>query len=285
MGQTIMNKKDTIVTILCVAVVLLLLGAVGAGGREQSKRIVCMTNVRKLMTAWHNYADDNDDKLVNGQAGFNVDGEKNWIGKCWDQFQIPGGERMAPEAQASAIKDGALWPYVGELGLYACPNGEHNDKVTYIIMDGMNGRPRTGTSSNGQPRVGPDGSYLWVKKRTQITKPASRIAFIDLGWPVPDSFAVHWQTSTYRWWDNPPSRHNGGTVLSFADGHVVHHKWTGAETIRWGQEHANYYGGQVYPQTDAGMEDLHFIRNGCWGQTHPSFPWMPAAGEPEPYGG
>lgn len=143
--------------------------------------------------------------------------------------------------------------------------------LTYNIMDGVNGRPRAGTSNNGVPAMGPNGRKLWVKNRSDIFNPAERLVFIDEGWATPDSFAVHWN-SNFTWWDTAPVRHGDGTIVSFADGHVDYHKWKGLATVKWGREHLDWHQGGLQPQTEDEWDDLLFIHNGCWGQTHPSFP-------------
>ena len=66
--------------------------------------------------------------------------------------------------------------------------------------------------------------------------------------------------------------YGAGTVVSFADGRVDYHKWKGTATISWGRDHTDYHAGGLAPQTKEEKKDLLFIHNGCWGQTHPSFP-------------
>lgn len=287
--KPLIGGKDTLAAGLCMVLLLALLGAVGTGGRERAKRIVCMMNVRHLTGAWLNYANDNDDRLVNAQAGGDLPGQKAWVGRCWaDPYNMPcpPAVRWPISQQIQSIKSGALWGHTGETRLYACPDGVFGEMVTSAIMDGVNGMPRAGTSTTW-PNVGPDGSLLQVTKWTQIARPAVRLVFIDQGYATPSSFAVYWDSSSHGWWDGPPTRHNGGTVVSFADGHVTYHKWKGRVTVLYGNQYADYRGpglrsGDVFgawgPEE---WEDLHFVHNGCWGQTHPSFPWQPGGSQPD----
>ncbi len=290
-SRTGIDKKNIAVAVPCIVVILATLGAVGTGGRQRAKRIVCMMNVQRLTAAWLNYASDNDDKLVNGEAGISYTlphhpGENAWVGRCWGELYNqprPPGVPWPIESQIQSIKGGALWGHTGETRIYACPDGEPGEMLTYNIMDGANGRAVSGTYNPKvyTPKAGPDGSLLWVKKWTQIARPASRLVFIDEGYATPDSFAVHWENQYGWWWDDPPAGHNGGTVVSFADGHVADHKWKGRITVLFGLKYADYKGPNLGPTSQFGLwssaewEDLYFVHNGCWGQTHPDFPWRP----------
>jgi len=280
MTKPLIGRKDTLAAGLCTVLLLALLGAVGTGGRERAKRVVCMMNVQRLTAAWLSYATDNDDRLVNGAAGIGYmpthAGEKFWVGRCWAEpynWPCPPAVQWPVAEQILSIKNGALWSHTGETKVYACPGGRFGEMVTYAIMDGVNGLARAGTYSGTAPREGPDGSLLWVKKWTQIARSGERLVFIDQGYATPDSFAVYWD-SQYKWWDDPPTRHNGGTVVSFADGHVADHKWKGRVTASYGSV-VSWKPPLPQPWSSGDWEDLHFVHNGCWGQTHPSFPWRP----------
>ena len=64
--QAGLTRIDVAVALACVALVLAQAGVINAGGRERSKREVCMANLRTLTAAWQVYADDNAGKIVNG---------------------------------------------------------------------------------------------------------------------------------------------------------------------------------------------------------------------------
>jgi prepilin-type N-terminal cleavage/methylation domain-containing protein len=268
---------ELLVVIAVIAVLMAILMPALSRAREQGQRAVCMSTLKQLTLCWIMYADDNDDKLVSGDAGFdNSSGhanEKAWVGQCWDQYNVKGGTRRTRTQQTAAIKSGAFWigKYVTDLGAFACPTGIRDEMLTYNLFDGVNGRPRDGTWNGSTGSKGPNGNKLWVKKRGEIADPASRLAFIDEGWATPDSYAVHWN-STFTWWDQPVVRHGDGTIVSFAEGHVEYKKWKGSTTVKWGRDHPDYMQGGCTPVSDEDWDDYRFIHNGCWGQTHPSFP-------------
>jgi prepilin-type processing-associated H-X9-DG protein len=271
-----LTTKDTAVVLSCIIFLFATLGAVGSVGRERAKRTVCLSNLKQLTAAWNLYTDENNDRIVNGEAYLDPigppaapvptsgihKGERYWTGNdCASNFML--GEQRPQYIQIQAIRAGALYPYCGTEKLYRCPAGIRGQMRTYSIADSMNGMPREGTiSGNVGVRVG--NTVLWVKKRSEITipPPASRTVFIDVGRILPDSYAVHYLWP--RWWDPPPVRHNDGATLSFADGHTEYWKWKGRDTIAAGKMTNPMH--QFQPVTAAGREDLQRMQKAVWGR-------------------
>jgi prepilin-type N-terminal cleavage/methylation domain-containing protein/prepilin-type processing-associated H-X9-DG protein len=268
---------ELLVVIAVIAILMAILMPALQRAREQGQRAVCLNTLKQLSYAWLMYADDNDDRIVNGETGIAPSGyhanEPFWCGQCWDQYSSPGGHRLTRDQQSTAIRAGVFWQgkYINDLGAFACPTGMKDEMLTYNPFDGVNGLPRDGTYSGNIGLKGPNGKKLWVKKTNEIGQPATRLVFIDEGWATPDSFAVHWN-STWQWWDQPVVRHGDGTNVSFADGHVEYHKWKGMTTVKWGRDHNGWMASGCAPVSDEDWDDYRFIHNGCWGQTHPSFP-------------
>jgi len=181
---------EFLVVIAVIAVLMAILMPALQRAREQGQRAVCMNTLKQLNLCWILYADDNDDRLVNGEAGIkpwsgNHINERYWVGKCWDQYNVKGGTRLPRATQIANIQDGIFWigKYVNDLGAFACPPGQRLDLLTYHIFDGVNGLPRDGTYSSGTGLKGPNGKKLWVKKRGEIADPSHRLVYIDEGWP------------------------------------------------------------------------------------------------------
>ncbi|NIP25460.1 MAG: hypothetical protein GWN67_23260 [Phycisphaerae bacterium] len=275
--KTALTKKDIMILLVCLIFLVINVGAISNGGRMRAKRLLCLTNLKQLTLAWAQFANDNDGFIVNGaplgstacQAYTPTSGdhanETPWVGRDWGYFYNPGQPTLK-ECQASAIRDGALWPYSQELQLYHCPTGYPTDIRSYGIIDGMNGLRRSGTVAG----------VHWIKHMEQIVNPGERIVFIDEGWVTPDSFAVVFNQAL--WWDDPPVRHGEGTAQSFADGHSVWHRWKGRWTVEYGLatygiHPQNFYppgtplpDGTMVPATSADYEDLYWIQRGCWGE-------------------
>jgi prepilin-type processing-associated H-X9-DG protein len=203
------------------------------------------------------YADENDDKIVNGMAGKNreeggVVTEKAWTGRDWaDGYE--DGAQLPEQRQEQAIRDGALFKYIVGVTSYRCPSGLPGQMRTYSIVDSMNGVPRPQTQEDN----------VWINKRAQIPKPTRRLVFIDVGRATPESFAVHYDRE--QWWAQPPVRHGKGTSVSFADGRSDYWEWKAGETVKLGKT-ANSFDINIVPETHDGKEDLHRLQEAAWGK-------------------
>lgn len=272
-----LTKKDIFIILVCLIFLVINVGAISSGGRRRAKRTLCLTNLKQLTLAWTQFADDNGGFIVNGaplgstacQAYTPTYGdhanETPWVGRDWGYIYYPGQPTLK-ECQASAIRDGALWPYCQELKLYHCPTGYAGEIRSYAIVDGMNGLRRSGTVAG----------VHWIKNMTQILEPGERIVFIDEGWVTPDSFAVNFNSAL--WWEDPPVRHGDGTAQSFADGHSEWHRWKGRWTVAYGLATFGIHPQSLYPPgtplpdgttvpaTSADYEDLYWLQRGCWGK-------------------
>jgi prepilin-type N-terminal cleavage/methylation domain-containing protein/prepilin-type processing-associated H-X9-DG protein len=257
---------ELLVVIAIIAVLMAILMPALKRAKEQGQRAVCIGNMKQLGLAWMLYCDDNDDRIVNGApqgtvgraiapTSGNHQNEVPWVGNCVASDYGSGGQ-LDERSQKQAITEGALWSYVKEFGLYACPTGIRGELLTYAAMDGVNGLPRSGTTNRRS---------CWLKKRTDIRgSHALRLVYIDEGWVTPDSFATHFDQA--NWWDDPPVRHGDGTNVTYADGHAEYHKWKGIDTIKVGRDRVRGHPGNHYPpESDAGHEDLIFVQKGCWG--------------------
>lgn len=229
---------------LLIAILIPILGKV----REQGRRTVCLGNLKSLGFAWIMYANDNNQKIVSGNAG----NEGGWVGKAYhDNFA--SGALLPIEEQKIGIRAGTLWYYIKEEKLYRCPTGLKNSLVTYAVLDAMNGC--TGRRDEGSP---------FVKNMMDIKQTSERLVFIDEGWLTPDSFAVYYVQKV--WWDSPPIRHGNGVTFSYADGSVGYYKWMGSDTIAHGKASLKNHVRDIAPKTTNGMIDLQFIQKSCWGK-------------------
>lgn len=272
---------ELLVVIAIIAVLMAILFPALNRAREQGRRAVCLNNLKQLALAWIMYADENDDKIVNGEAAGSSNGmastptsgihrhEQWWVGgDCASGYMA--GDQLAMEVQIRAIQNGALYPYTKKETLYRCPTGVRGEMRTYSIGDSMNGLRRDGTySGNVGARVGK--TVLWIKNRTELVSPgpAYRLVFLDEGRITPDSYATHYLNQ--RWWDPPFVRHGDGTNVAFADGHSAYWKYKGKKTLETGKLAAvsglnasNLH--QMQPESPEDYEDLYQMQKAIWGR-------------------
>jgi len=188
-----MNKRrgftliELLVVIAIIAVLMAILMPTLNKAREHGKRAACLSNVKQLGLAWALYADDNDNKIVNGCTGVAGEGnvpidEDGWV--HWAGYT----DETSEAEQIKAIKDGALFPFVNSERLYKCPTGLRGEMRTYAIVDSMNGWP-------SGPRI---------KNRMDIRRPSERVVFIDEGWVTFASWSVPYDSHSEYWkWKDP----------------------------------------------------------------------------------
>jgi prepilin-type N-terminal cleavage/methylation domain-containing protein/prepilin-type processing-associated H-X9-DG protein len=275
---------ELLVVISIIAGLLAILIPALRGVREQGRRAVCLSNLRQLTMAWLVYADENDGRLVDGNAfhqhtrsnGRRLEG---WLGRA---FLFPESRE---EVEGNPDK-GALWPYVGNIDVYRCANGRAGHFATYSIVSGANGAGMEGTSTDHNPELTSIGvrvgrTVLRLNRLTDITSPGAgqRAVFVDHG-ETTSAFYVHYLYPTWHQASGPPIHHRGGATLSMADGHAEYWKWKGAETVSIPRTFVPAPNGQLSevladpagnsadyePQTEEGVHDLQRMHRATWGR-------------------
>ena len=240
---------ELLVVIAIIAILMAILIPALNQAKEHGKRAVCLNNLRQLMLAWITYADENDDKLVNGDTGqHNIDhpDELCWVLKDWPRGSV------SVEDQKIAVLNGALYPYTKNIKLYRCPVAYVGEVRTYSVVDAMNC-----DSFDGGPML---------KKRSKIKGPDRRCVFIDDSGATPQggwSIYYKWGNS---WRDEPPLRHGDGANWSFADGHSEYWKWKCPLTRTFNSSNDGV--GDVWKKVrfsgDKGV-DIYRARKAAWG--------------------
>jgi prepilin-type N-terminal cleavage/methylation domain-containing protein/prepilin-type processing-associated H-X9-DG protein len=240
---------ELLVVIAIIAILMAILMPALNRAKEQGKRATCLNNLKQLTMAWIMYADDNDDKLVNGDTGEYSwhQNETPWVLKDWEA-------NMTTYERRNAILNGALYSYCKNLKLYRCPTVRIQEGVlrTYSVVDSMNCAALGGVGTGA----------IMIKRRMDIPNPAYRFVFLDdggAGLAHMGGWTVYVQEE--KWWDPPPIRHGDGTNFSFADGHSDYVKWRDQRTIEFG----NRVPPTAQSAVQEGNEDIRVAAIGVWG--------------------
>jgi len=240
---------ELLVVIAIIAILMAILMPALNRAREQGKRAACLNNLHQLTIAWMIYADENDNKIVNGNTST---GGHNKDGTCWVYWS---GRGASEEQRIEGIQTGLLYPYCPNVKLYKCPTGIRDELVTYAIVDPMNGYDAI------------PGAGKIVKNRMEIRRPYARAVFLDEGRLSPASWTVWYDQE--RWWDQITARHGDGTNFSFADGRSEYWKWKDPRTIEIAKMDYDYWqntGRHGDVSTSIGNQDLHKVQRAAWGE-------------------
>jgi prepilin-type N-terminal cleavage/methylation domain-containing protein/prepilin-type processing-associated H-X9-DG protein len=266
---------ELLVVISIIALLMAVLLPALSRAREQGKRAVCFNYQRQLTVAWMMYADDNADKIVNGDVeeygqwneppcttfagecapgGFHYN-EKPWVlcdwrsPPCW-----PAGTVLTIAQKKSQVTKGALFRFIKDIKVLKCPRGNADEVRTYSFVDSMN------VINTNVMNVG--AGAIVIKNRVQIRKPFERFVFIENGGSLSGS-GGSWggwtaYVNTDKWWDLPSLRHGDGTTFSFADGHTEYRKWLDPTTL---DDIKKDITGQLRPNN----QDIRWTQVGVWG--------------------
>ncbi len=207
-GFTLM---EMLVVVAIIALLMSILLPALTKTEEQALSRHCAANLKNLTVAWTIYADDNKGKLCSGDT--QLSNQEN----CWvnEGPMIPENETGGT---TQAIKEGALWEYIGLLESYRCKTDTSGLIRSYCISRAMNGATCTCQEDHVNP-------YRMLSKITRIS---DKMVFVDAAsrerW-IEGSFAPFQENEPNEptWYVRPSrtitARHLKGFNASFADTH------------------------------------------------------------------
>jgi prepilin-type N-terminal cleavage/methylation domain-containing protein len=282
---------ELLVVISIIALMLAVLMPTLGKAREMARTLVCQTNLKSLGTSWQAYASDNSGNLVcamtmDGSASGDVGDpllyahtQYSWVWKPYDadnDFTYANPLytviNIPIEHRQKGIKNGKLFPYSADVGVYHCPseNSKFGHYRSYSIADGMYGEMAFMPLSN---------TFRWKShtKLSQIKRPVSKYVFVEDNEARPYNEGS-WKpvlnndpTNPYILYDPLVIRHarSSRSCYAFADGHAEQRSWsvTTRQKFESQQKEGNYMKFDVYaPQTDDGKEDIRWLYSG-WTET------------------
>ena len=235
---------ELLVVIAIIAILAGMLLPSLAKAKTKAQGSGCLNNGRQLMTAWHLYSVDFDDRLVNN-FGVNETRDTvakklyaNWVNNVMDW------SLNTEITNVALVQNGVLAPYSGAaLGIYKCPadkylaqgqkragwSGRLRSQSMNASMGLFNTSPSPAVSgANGINPLTSD-RVQWLKQ-TAIPEPAKYFVTLDEhADSINDGYFINGFTVN-QWGDIPASYHNGAGSFTFADGHAEVHKWLSRTT-------------------------------------------------------
>ncbi|MBI1369618.1 MAG: hypothetical protein GC162_13310 [Planctomycetes bacterium] len=193
---------EMFVVVSIIALLLAILMPSMSRAIQSSRAAVCLTHQRQLAVAATSYASDNYSKLVGSYC--NIGLPHSWT--------TPDARAMGYIEVPDDLKKGKLWPYLGDLDLYLCPDEPRDYIRSYSFTNycgGTSGWLIEPATTLGMI-VGP-GQRLMILDEVD-NRGANRGSWVC--YPANDP------TKHDIWWDWPAANHFGNTnAMTFADGH------------------------------------------------------------------
>jgi prepilin-type processing-associated H-X9-DG protein len=221
----------------------------------QARTITCINNQKQLTLAWILYAEDHEGRLTPNrpyQGPFVPDGP-TWVYGWLQHFS----ENWSDNTNTYYLETSLLALYLGpSIPLWKCPE----DRSTGLF-EGKR-IPRVRSYSMSLYLDGDFGDLYEFKFRTyadmaQIRSPSQTFVLMDEREDtIQDSvFVVDTENEPAEMGNTPRTAHNGGGVLSFADGHVIRKKWLDLD--KW-PPFVSHVHGPIFATHP--LRDLHWLR-------------------------
>ena len=107
-SKTAFSKKDVIFIVLCGVFLVATVGAVGSRGRRRAKEAVCLSNLRRMGSAFLMFAADNDGRFMRGWYGTDTLNTDMWM-EALRPYYVNPDLRCCPESVSPMSEGGFEW--------------------------------------------------------------------------------------------------------------------------------------------------------------------------------
>ena len=280
------QRGFTLIELLVVIAIIALLMSIIIPSLQMAKRkassIVCMMNTKHLTLGWMMYKDDNNGRIMSAtQEATEPDGTRvGWMGI---PYEITPGDRgpvvgppVTDEDEIRGFKRGRLYEYVNTPDVYHCPGDNMRRSAfdgtkilnSYVLANCLYGAP-----SPGFGYWNPYIERTQISKYSQINMPSMRYVFVESAIEKNYNSQAHFLLAspeytgdTTRWgWCVPMAvNHGDSSILSYADGHSIRHKWVDSFTkervYKLSREGTGSYGFDYPPPEQT--TDIEFMKKG-----------------------
>jgi len=271
------SLTELLVVIVIIAIMAALLVPALSKARQQTTAAACLGNQKQLASAFHLYAQDNSDRIV--QMADYITGETVYpAGGFWGGPMPEPNWANARDALAAA-QDGlrssnALFFYCNKLDAYHCPGDPRTSRNP--TTNGPNGwaydsYART-QNLGGEPYDDYWGAGATYTRMSAIFLPGATFSmFEDADWRGYNvgTWVVKWQgRAGFEWLAPPAIWHVNVCSIGFADGHGELHKWRNSAIVNAGRAAAQGHAESSWSGPTDGP-DYRFVYDGYRFPGHP----------------
>jgi len=223
-----LKKAFTLVELLVVVGIMALLLSVLmpalAKARQQSKAVVCLSNLRQMAIAAHTYASNNNDYYPIGYLSDPNPMDPIAINECWDFKHIKNWDTLE-----QTVEPGILWQGETVMAIQQCPS---------FKGDANSGDPYTGYNYNTSFIGHGDREVVKIPARTtEVKNPVQTALFGDGEYYdgankfMRSPFKSSYDTFAFRAAGTQGYRHSRRTNVVYCDGHAEPQKEYYTETM------------------------------------------------------
>ena len=225
----------TILELTAVVAIISILVSLLCAALNQTKnkalRISCLDNLKQLNLAWQMYTEDFEGSLPLNQTANSMRFPHHRIPMLDSSTNswVAGNPRI--DLSTANIRRGTLFSYVKSVAPYRCAMDDAQVEGHPVV-------PRT-RSYSMNAYLGGDEEMNPALKFSELRRPGSTFVFIE------EHEKSRWGSSfvvvpavrpglgaASSWVSTPADRHEQGSNLSFADGHIEYWRWYSPKTTR-----------------------------------------------------
>jgi prepilin-type N-terminal cleavage/methylation domain-containing protein/prepilin-type processing-associated H-X9-DG protein len=217
---------ELLVVIAIISILASILLPAFATAREKGRQTACLSNTRQLITAVLLYTQDYDEGFPGAGFAGNVPPCAYVPSSDWVLKQTIDETTRNCAPNVNPIRNGALFTYTKEVGVYVCPSDRYKDtkRLSYSMNGNLNNKSLAAVQ-------GPTHCILFVDESSTLND-----GFFTPPLGPPPAGDNQYLGPFLN--DRPTRQHNGGANFTFVDGHS---KWRRPEGMKWDDFDLNTY--------------------------------------------